>query len=287
MGAPGPTGAEGDGGLPAVSVILATHNRAATLDAAIESVLDQTLADLELVVVDDASEDDTPQRLARWVERDARVKVLRNGENRGLPASLNRGISEARAPLLARIDDDDRWTDRDKLAAQLRWMRDHPDTVLLGTAYVDEWGRRTANPVEDGAIRRQMLSRCPFCHPSVVMRAETVRAVGGYDETLPYAEDWELWLRLGRVGGLANLASVTLVKARGDDTLSERYFQRQLAMASGFAKRFAADYPRAMRARAFHGFNRLFFRLVPAGGRLHRGMGRVFRRVFRQGEAGR
>jgi len=274
-----------DHGSPRVSVILSTYNRQATLERAITSVLAQDHPTLELLVVDDCSSDDTPDLLARW-SGDDRVRVLRNEANRGLPASLNRAIRHARGAYLARIDDDDHWTDPGKLTAQLRWMASHPRGVLIGTAYVDEWGRTITNPETDSAIRRQMLLRCPFCHSSILMRAEAVAAAGGYDETLPYAEDWELWMRVGRLGTLGNLPKVAVVKARGEDTLSERYFNRQLAMAYRFAARYGRDYPGRFRARALHGFNRAFFRLFAVGGGPHRFMSRAFRRVFRLEQAG-
>lgn len=271
---------EGAPTVPQVSVLLSTYNRAGALPAAIDSVLAQQGVELELLVVDDCSTDGTAETLKSWSD-DGRVRLLRNAENLGLPASLNRAVRAASAPLLARIDDDDRWQDRFKLQRQLDWMAKHPDTVLLGTAYVDEWGRVSHNPISDEAIRRQMLLRCPFCHSSVVLRTAAVLDAGAYDESLPYAEDWDLWLRLGRVGKLANLEEVTLLKEQGENTLSERFFLRQLAMASDFATRYGKDYPGAFKARTMHAFNRFFFRVFPAGGRVHKAMGSAYRRVFR------
>lgn len=264
---------------PRVSVVMSTLNRAGTLSRAIDSVLGQEGSVLELVVVDDGSGDGTPSVLERYAG-DSRVRVVRNDRNLGLPASLNRGIAGSRGEFIARIDDDDVWTDTAKIARQLNFMDNHPDTGLLGTGYVDEWEQRVTNPVTDAAIRRQMLFRCPFCHPSVVVRKRAIEAAGFYDENLPYAEDWDLWLRIGRQWRLANLPATTLVKNPGPGNLSERYFLRQLKMASGFAAKYASDYPRSTTARAYHAAARAFFRAVPAGGRLHTRMGKAFRRGF-------
>lgn len=266
--------------VPLVSVLLSSRNRAETLPQAIESVLAQESVSLELLVMDDASCDATPEVLARW-DGDNRIHCLRNETNQGLPASLNRLAAQARGAFFARIDDDDRWTATDKLARQLAWMDAYPDGVLLGTAYVDEWGRVTRNPADDASIRQQMLLRCPYCHSSILMRREAFEAVGGYDESMPYAEDWELWMRLGQQGILGNLETSTLVKARGDDTMSERFFEQQLVTASELVERHGVAYPGVLRARALHRFNRGFFRVFPPGGIVHRGMGQAFRRVFR------
>lgn len=269
-----------------VAVLLSTYNRAATVSRAIESVLAQQEVALEVVIIDDHSSDNTTQILARW-QSDDRVRCFRNAHNLGLPSSLNYAASLADSEFLARIDDDDYWTDKHKLKKQLDWMNQHAAGVILGTAYVDEQGRATENPLSDAQIRSQMLFRCPFCHSSVLMRRTAFDAVNGYDETLSYAEDWDLWLRLGTRGVMGNLADSTLVKEPGENNLSQRFFHRQLKMAQGFVARYGDEYPGAARAGVLHRFNLLFFRLVPVNGKLHRGMGKVFRRVFQLGSSER
>jgi glycosyltransferase involved in cell wall biosynthesis len=258
---------------------MATRDRAATLGRAIDSVLAQDYPAQELVVVDDGSSDETPEVLGRYAG-EQRLAALRNPRSLGLPASLNRGIAASSGGFIARVDDDDYWSDPAKLGRQVAFLQRDPRCGLLGTAYVDEWGRTIANPLDDGAIRKQMLFRCPFCHPSVLMRRAAFDEAGGYDETLSYAEDWDLWLRIGRRWRLANLADVTLVKERGAGTLSERHFLPQLAIAGELCRRYAAAYPRAWRARAYHGFSRAFFALFPPGGRVHGFMAEVFQRAF-------
>ena len=262
-----------------VSVLLSTRNRADSLGAAIQSVLAQEGVSFELVVVDDGSTDQTGGVLGA-LSRDDRVRVLRNTRSRGLPAALNRAAAAARAGLLARIDDDDRWIRKDKLARQVAAFEQDPQLVLLGTGYVDEGDRAIRNPADDHAIRRQMLFRCPFCHPSVMMRANAFRATGGYDETLSYGEDWELWLRLGATGRLANLDLLAVSKAGGADTLSARNFERQLHLAVALAEAHQSAYPGARRALWMHRFSRWFFGRFPVGGRAHRTLGRAYRGVF-------
>jgi glycosyltransferase involved in cell wall biosynthesis len=262
-----------------VSVLLSTKDRADSLGAAVESVLAQEGIAFELIIVDDGSTDHTGEVLETF-SGDQRIRVLRNPKSQGLPAALNRAAAEAHGALLARIDDDDCWIRKDKLVRQLAAFERDPELVLLGTGYVDEWGREILNPADDRDIRRQMLFRCPFCHPSVMMRTSAFRASGGYDETLSYGEDWELWLRLGATGSLANLELLAVRKAGGTETLSARNFGRQLHLAEALAEKHQAAYPGALRALWMHRFSRWFFDRFPVGGRVHLALSRAYRGVF-------
>ncbi len=265
--------------LPCVSVLLSTHNRAPTLATAIESVLAQREVTLELLVVNDHSSDGTAMLLEQWAD-DARVQVHHNQENLGLARSLNWALEQSRGMFIARIDDDDEWTDRYKLKKQLHWLRERPQAVLLGTAYLDEWGRHVCNPLSDHDIRQQLLKRCPFCHPTVVLRKEAALKVGGYNADLAYGEDWDLWLRLGRIGELGNLADETVVKRELDETLSKRFFYDQLRTANEMVRRYGGDYPGALRAHVLHGLSRLFFTLVPVDSGLHQIVRKCYQSVF-------
>lgn len=262
-----------------VSVVMSTLNRDNTVSRAIDSVLCQDYPHIELVVVDDGSSDTTPEVLAVYAS-DPRVTVLRNQKNLGLPAALNRGVKESTGEFIARIDDDDYWHVPQKLSRQVAYMLQHPRCGLVGTGYLDEWGREIANPETDAAIRQQMLFRCPFCHPSVLMRRAALEESGGYDETLSYAEDWELWLRIGRTWQLGNLPDISVTKELVDASLSERHFLTQLGTATDFARRFSPDYPRAWRALTYHYCSRAFFALFRPGSGPHRLLRRIYLRSF-------
>ncbi|KAA9133362.1 glycosyltransferase [Marinihelvus fidelis] len=264
---------------PLVTVVMATLNRASRVRTAVDSVLAQDYPAFELVIVNDGSTDPTAEVLS-GLAGDPRVRVVTHEKNQGLPASLNRGIATGHGDLIARIDDDDTWVNPTKLTQQVGLFSQQPRLGLVGTAYVDEQGEGATNPLSDGAIRAQMLFRCPFCHSSVMMRRTAFEQAGGYDESLPYAEDWDLWLRIGRDWDLANQPDVMVARHRGESTLSEQYFERQLGMASGFAGRYASDYPRATLARLYHAGSRGFFRCFPVGGSMHRGMQKLFSRAF-------
>ncbi len=118
---------------PVVTVVLPTRNGAGTLGEALESVLGQTYSRFECIVIDDGSTDSTPERLAGVMAADPRVRVIRHDRPLGLQRALNRGLQEARGPLVARIDDDDVWTRREKLSDQVRAFGADPALQLVGT----------------------------------------------------------------------------------------------------------------------------------------------------------
>jgi glycosyltransferase involved in cell wall biosynthesis len=180
---------------------------AATLAACLRSLAAQTLADHEVVAVDDGSRDGTRALLEQAARRDARVRVLAT-EARGIAAALNSALAAARAPLVARMDADD-VAHAERLRVQARRLRQDPHTDVLGcrvrlfggsgnagmAAYV-EW----LNALTDHeGIVRDLFVESPLAHPSVMMRAGTLRGLGGYRD-FDGPEDYDLWLRAHRRG---------------------------------------------------------------------------------------
>jgi glycosyltransferase involved in cell wall biosynthesis len=191
---------------PRVSVVLSVYNGADFVADAIRSILDQTFRDLELVVIDDGSTDDTPRVLASF--DDPRLVVTAR-ENRGLTPSLNEGIERARATYVARQDADDVSLPT-RIERQVAFLDGHPRVVLVGTNYVvfDERGELARSDLfthPDDLKVAQGLSN-QFGHGSVMMRRDAVLAAGGYDSTVGHVEDYDLFARLAHDGEIANLA---------------------------------------------------------------------------------
>jgi glycosyltransferase involved in cell wall biosynthesis len=199
--------------VPAVSVLMAVHDGAPWITQAVASVLAQSAGDLELIVIDDGSADATPDLLA--AVRDSRLRVERR-PRAGLTCSLNRALGLARAPLVARLDADD-WALPERFERQRAFLDVHAAVGLLGTAAreVDAAGRVLATvtpPGDDAALRRALIRRNPFVHSSIVARRALVERVGGYDERLPVAQDYDLWMRLSGLTRMANLAEPLVVR---------------------------------------------------------------------------
>ena len=195
--------------VPRISVLLPCRNATATLDEAVESVLRQTLGDLEVVAVDDGSSDETPARLDHWAQEDPRLRVLHR-PRAGLIESLNAGLTECRAPLIARMDADDR-SHPERFAEQVARLDQHTDLAAVG-CLVDAFPPEAIGPglklyldwqnslMTPDAIAREIYVESPLVHPSVMMRAEWARRVGGYQDH-GWPEDYDLWLRLHAAGG--------------------------------------------------------------------------------------
>jgi glycosyltransferase involved in cell wall biosynthesis len=196
-----------------VSVVMSVHNGGPWVRDAVASVLTQTLADLELIVIDDGSTDATADLLASV--RDPRLRVERC-TRQGLTLALNRALELARAPLIARLDADDVALP-ERLERQRQYLDARPDVGLLGTASreVDATGREVRvvrPPTDDAAIRRALIRANPFVHSSVIVRRSALARVGAYDPSFPVAQDYDLWMRLSRVTRLANLAEPLVIR---------------------------------------------------------------------------
>jgi len=216
---------------PRISILMPCRDAEPFLEACIASLGAQTEPRYEVLVLDDGSTDRTAAILSAWVERDPRVRWF-DPDGRGIVAALRRLASEARAPMLARMDADDR-ADETRFAEQLTYMREHPEIAACGTGV-----RYTPRPAPDSGylryerwinsltrpelVARDLFVECPIAHPTLMVRRAAFQSVGGYRQTAG-PEDYDLILRLAEAGyALSNVPSILHEWRLGDHRLSER-----------------------------------------------------------------
>lgn len=196
----------------AVSVLMPAHNAAATVEASCRSILDQKGVDLELIVIDDGSTDETAIKVAQL--RDNRLKLMRVAKNIGLVRALNLGLTHCSRDLVARQDADD-IAMPGRLDAQVTQLERSPQCVAIGCALTtfddDNHSRGTwSYPASTEFARWQALFKTPVAHSAVVFRRDAVLQAGGYREEFIYAEDFDLWSRLLSVGEIVSLSAPLL-----------------------------------------------------------------------------
>jgi glycosyltransferase involved in cell wall biosynthesis len=226
---------------PRVTVLMAVYNGDRFLEEAIGSILRQTFADFEFIIIDDASTDTTRELLTLAAEQDERILLLYNNANLGLAASLNRGMALAKGAFIARMDADD-VAHPERLSRQLSLFESTPDLVMAGSAYwvIDGEGRtirKDSYPLDDTSIRWQMLFQNSFLHSSVMIRSDIlIPTVLKYDENCRYAQDYEFWSRLLAFGIVAN-SEEPLISYRLQEDTSQRKaaYREQQAVATQVA----------------------------------------------------
>jgi glycosyltransferase involved in cell wall biosynthesis len=183
---------------PLVSAVIPTFNRAWALDRAVRSVLAQTYQPLDLIVVDDGSTDETPRKLAPLAA--SGLLRLISQPNRGVSAARNAGLKAAKGGLIAFLDSDDEWRP-EKIETQAAYLNQNPDQMLVQTREIWFRGGRRVNPglkhrKPAGDIFIPSLSRCLVSPSAVMLRRTVFEEIGLFDENLPAAEDYDLWLRV-------------------------------------------------------------------------------------------
>ncbi|WP_319475723.1 glycosyltransferase family A protein [Marispirochaeta aestuarii] len=210
---------------PRVSIIIPAYNRYPLLTEAVESVKAQSFRDYELIVVDDGSDDDTPR-----FRNDEDVRYLQI-PHCGMPGAVrNRGVEGAQGEYIAFLDSDDLWLP-EKLCRQLTMLDAQPAVPLVHTR---EFWRRGAKTVSqkgqkharEGNIFSDALWKCTIGPSTVLMRKAVFEELGGFDESLEVAEDYEFWLRVTSRYPVAYLDEALTVKRAGDwEQLSEKHGQ--------------------------------------------------------------
>ena len=188
--------------MPSVSVVIPCFNRGHCIKTCIESVLSQSFQDLEVIVVDDGSEDDTRDQV--FSLSDPRVRYIAHESNRGGAAARNTGIKASQSEFLAFLDSDDRWAP-DKLQKQVQLFRTKGEdygfsyTWLIGRDPDGEELWRLNRTIDGLAEEELLVENCVGTFSSVIARQTVLQAVGGLDEKMRSCQDWDLYVRLNAI----------------------------------------------------------------------------------------
>lgn len=223
--------------MPRATVLIGSFNSAATLRRAIDSILAQTVEDLELIVVDDGSTDDTAEVARSTGDRRVRYLAL---PHMGISGSLNAGIEAARSPVVAVQDADDH-SDPRRLERQLEVLESRPAVAVVGCRMCeeDEAGRRLEprTSFASGDVRDVLMRFNPIPNTSAAMRREAVRAAGGYDRRYLYAMEYDLWLRLAERHEIVALDEELATRVMGSENVAARKEREQIGEAIGIRLR--------------------------------------------------
>lgn len=229
-----------------VSIVMPVHNAGPYIDEALQSLVSQTYTNLEIIVIDDASNDDTPELLANWTQRDARITSIRNETNLGVAQSLNRGFARASGEFIARMDGDD-VAFQDRIQRQVDFLSANTHVSIVGTSILIARGREqsfetTIYPTAPLLVKWQMLFGCFLAHPTIMLRRKVLDLIARKDEPLystetGSSEDYELWVRCIFRHGLEvrNIGDVLLVHRKHGSNVSTRNREQQARDAHDIA----------------------------------------------------
>ncbi len=221
--------------MPKVSVNILTKNRAELLPKAVESVLKQSFQDFEIIMVNDGSTDNTQDVIESFSH--SIIKSINHPNSIGITLSREEALQQSRGEYVAVLDDDDEWADRDKLKKQAEFLDQHPEVVLVGGGIEvrgeGQGAKRKFRPSPDQQIRNFMLLRNNFFPSTVMFRREAAVAAGGFiTAAIDLAEDYDLWLRLGRIGKMYNFPEVFTAYCvpSYNKERSRQFFHKQLKL---------------------------------------------------------
>lgn len=211
---------------PLISVVIPTHNRKTEISRSIDSVLDQSYPHIELIIVDDGSTDGTAEFIRHHYRNDLLTLIVQ--PNKGVSAARNVGGGQGSGEFVAFLDSDDQW-EREKIEKQVAFHQSHPDIHISQTR--ETWIRNGKQvkfckkyKKPEGYIFSDSLELCTVSPSSVFMTRSLFETYGGFDESMPACEDFELWLRISRTEKVGLVDESLLIKYGGHpDQLSSAY----------------------------------------------------------------
>jgi glycosyltransferase involved in cell wall biosynthesis len=233
---------------PFVSVLMITYDRASYIESAIKSILDQDYGNFEVIIMDDASTDNTEAIVRELKSIDPRIKYFKNAHNMGIPQNRNMGLAHASGKYVAILDSDDLWSDKTKLRKQVEFLENDSSYGLVGTqvSVIDASGApydEFHHKVTDPEIRDLLLAHNQFTNSSVLFLRQLATDVGGYDLSCNIWEDFDLFLRMGMHTKFANIDMVMTAYRTHPGGVTKQRRTRGALKHLQIIRRYGAAYP--------------------------------------------
>lgn len=230
---------------PTVSVVMPVYNLENYLSKAVESVLNQTLKDFELIILDDCSKDQTFNIASKYAKKDRRIVLVKNRVNLGVTKALNKGLLLAKGKYVIRMDGDD-WSYPDRFKLQVELMEKNPNVVVSGS-YIDVCDQNLEKMYlrkyhrTDTEIRKRLFRYSPFAHPATIWLGDVIRKEK-YDENVRAGQDYELYFRVGRLGKFRNIPKPLLKLRMHTSSVSSTMNNTQSRETIKVRNRAVAEY---------------------------------------------
>lgn len=212
---------------PKVSVLLPVYNAQKFVKEAIESILQQTFSDFELIIINDGSNDNSSEIINEF--RDDRIVVVNHDENKGLIFTLNEGLDISRGEYIVRMDADD-FSLPERLFIQVNFMDQNEDIVVSGGQMIDYDGKiqLSKNPIVSEEVKASLLFSCVISHPTVIIRKEIFKKEKFYyNKSFIHSEDYELWSRVIKSYKVSNVKDVILKYRIHHNQVSQKFSKIQ------------------------------------------------------------
>lgn len=239
---------------PKVSVQIITKNRAKLLPLAIESALNQTYKNLEIIIIDNNSTDKTEELVKRYISMDTRIKYFRVVESWDITKTRNYAISKSAGKYIAILDSDDFWLSEEKIEKQVNFLQKNTDYAVIGTnhIFVDIHNKEIQIKKHlgeykktDEEIKERLLIKNQLLHSSTLINKQVLQEVGGYDERYSIWEDYALFLKIGREYKIANLPDIMTAYRKHSDNVSSLNKIKNLVVLAHIIFENRAFYPKA------------------------------------------
>ncbi len=228
--------------IPAVSVVIPVYESAKFLADALDSIVNQTFKDIEIICIYDESQDNTLEILESYAQKDNRFVIIKNPERKNIAYALNIGIKNAKGKYIARMDSDD-ISVRTRLEEQFRYMESHQDMGICGS-YIKKFGkvnRLVKSSVSNEDIKANLLFNCCVFHPTAFIRKSVLEKYNLlYDENYAVCEDYDMWARCIKYCKFSNIPKALLNYREHDENISKEKDVHFYAL--GIIKKQCSDY---------------------------------------------